>query len=336
MNMMKYCPECYKELPPNSSSCPFCGYRPKAETAEVEELGAPKVISTPKTDSYIPPEQTTLSLLLLLICFWSINIAAAAVPIFIGMGTIRNIIITAVASQVITRLVVGLWALEEQALKRNATTNKKVASLLLAMIPIGGLFSFLHAARTAIRRDRLSNLTTASVFSVLLMSTLLYATKDDITYVLTGEEPPGEVAVVADPASQATLEPTITPIPPTPTLRAYSTGCRNPSSVTDDELGDRITVCGRVTNFGDNECEACPNGFYSYIKLDGDFSIVSYDYHFSFAFLDDCLLITDTVETLGEGAVFQYGDGEECTTNENDELVCEESAYFEEYNACKN
>jgi hypothetical protein len=334
MNMMKYCPECYKELPPNSSTCPFCGYRPKPETTEVEDLEAPKVIKTPRTDSYIPPEQTILSLLLLLICFWSINIAAAAVPIFLGTGTIRNIIIAAVASQVITRLLIGFWALEEQSLKRNSTTSKKVTSLLLAMIPIGGLFSFLQAARTTIRKDKLSNLTTASVFSVLLMATLLYATRDDINYVLTGEEPPQEAAaLVTEGEIQSTEEPT--EIPPTPTLRSYSTGCRNPSSVTDEELGDTITVCGKVTNFGDNECEACPNGFFSYIKLDGVFSIVSYDYHFSFAFLDDCLQITDTVETLGEGAVFQYGDGEECTVNENDELVCEESDYFEEYNACR-
>ena len=35
MNMMKYCPECYKELPPNSAVCPYCGY----EFTDSWELG---------------------------------------------------------------------------------------------------------------------------------------------------------------------------------------------------------------------------------------------------------------------------------------------------------
>jgi len=331
--MMKYCPECYKELPPDSASCPFCGYR--TGNGDSEEKGAPKILKTPQVDSYIPPEQTVLSMLLLLIFFWSINIAITALPVFLNEGTTKNLIIAAIVSQVLTRVMIGLWAVEEQALKRDSTPNKKVGSFLLSFVPIGGIYSFLHASRTIIRRDRLSNMTISSVFAVLLMSVMLFASKDGINLILTGEKPPVEEAATAPDPTMTVVIVEDTAIPPTPTLRVYQGGCRNPNSVTPDEEGDIITVCGVVTNFGEFDCESCPDGFYSFIKLDGDFQIVSYNYHFSFAFLDDCIAIKDEVEILGEGAVFQYNNGEECTLNEEGELICEESNYFQEYDSCR-
>jgi len=97
------------------------------------------------------------------------------------------------------------WAIQEQALKRDSTPNKKVGAFLLSFVPIGGIYSFLHASRTIIRKDRLSNLTISSVFAVLLMSVMLFSSKDGINYILTGEEPPEEeaaVAVIPDPSLQ--------------------------------------------------------------------------------------------------------------------------------------
>jgi hypothetical protein len=333
MNMMKYCPECYKELPPNSASCPFCGYRSAPEEQPQANGTTPQKIRTPLVDSYIPPEQTMLSLLLLMIFFWGINIAITAIPIFLDAGTIRNILIAGISSQVVTRVIIGLWAVEEQSLKRDSTTNKQVAYFLLAFIPLGGIYAFLHAARTTVRKDRLSNMTISAIFSVLLMSVILFASQDGITTLITGQ-PPESVEDRPDP-TQTVIVVENTEIPPTPTLRVYQGGCRNPSSVTPDEEGEEITVCGTVTNFGDNKCENCPNGFFSYIKLDGDFQIVSYNYHFSFAFLDDCIAVKDKVEIYGDEAVFQYNDGEECTTNEDGELVCDEGTYFQDYTRCR-
>ncbi len=332
MNMMKYCPECYKELPPNSTSCPFCGYR--TGNGDSEDQEAPTLIKTPKTNSYIPPEQTILSLLLLLIFFWGINLAITTLPIFLNAGTTRNIIIAAILSQVLTRIMIGLWAVQEQVLKRDSTTNKKVGAFLLSFIPIGGIYSFLHASRTIIRKDRMSNLTIATVFAVVLMSVMLFASKEGINFLLTGEKTP-KIEVVAPEPTQTAIIIEDTAIPPTPTVRVYQGGCRNPNSISTDEEGEKITVCGTVTNFGEFECELCPDGFYSFIKLDGGFQIISYNYHFSFAFLDDCIAVKDDVELLGDAAVFQYNDGEECTLNDEDELICEESAYFQEYDACR-
>jgi hypothetical protein len=331
MNMMKYCPECYKELPPDSTSCPFCGYR--TGNGDTGKSDAPKIIKTHQSDSYIPPEQTALALLLVMIFFWCINIAITALPIFLDAGTVKNIIIAAVISQVLTRVIIGLWALKEQALKRDSTPNKKAGAFLLSFVPIGGIYSFIHASRTIIRKDLLSNLTIASVSAALLMSVVLFSSKEGINNLLTGEEPVAVVQTDETPRSTVVVEDTA--IPPTATLRSYQGGCRNPHSVTSTEEGDIISVCGTITNFGDIACDSCPNGFYSYIKLDSKFQVVSYNYHFSFAFLHDCILIKDKVELLGENAVFQYNNREECVLNENDELICEKSAYFQEYDACQ-
>ncbi len=333
MNMMKYCPECYKELPPNSASCPFCGY--KTGNGSSEELDAPKILKTPKTDSYIPPEQTVLSLLLLLIFFWGMNIAITALPVFLDVGTVKNIIIAAIVSQVLTRVMIGFWAVQEQTLKKDSTPNKKAGAFLLSFVPIGGVYSFLHASRTIIRKDYLSNLTISSIFAVILMSVMLFASKDGINYILTGEKPTEEEAVVLPDPSLAAIIIEDTAIPPTATLRAYQGGCRNPKSITADEEGDQIIVCGEVTNFGDIECESCPQKFYSYIKLDSEFQIVSYDYHFSFAFLHDCIMVTDEVEILGEDPVFLYSKKDECFNNAEGVLICGPGTYFKESDTCQ-
>lgn len=121
MNMMKYCPECYKEIPPESPSCPFCGYK----TGNGDEDETPQILETPKTDSYIPPEQTVLSLLLLLIFFWGINIALTVLPIFLNFGTTKNILIAAIVSQVSSRALVGIWAFAEVSLKKGSIYKQK-------------------------------------------------------------------------------------------------------------------------------------------------------------------------------------------------------------------
>jgi hypothetical protein len=285
-----------------------------------------------------------LSFLLLALVFWGINIAAAVFPIFIGSGSLRNILIAGITSQVITRALIGIWAVEEQSLKKDATTSKKVSAFILAIIPIAAIPSFLQAARTAIRKDRISNLTIASISAVIIMSILLFGTREGLTDLTTwGSSTPDPNATV-DPAVAAlyenvTIEPT--ELPPTATPRVYRGGCRNPSSIAQDEVGDVVEVCGKVTNYGDIDCEACPLGFYSFIKLDSEFQIVSYDWRFSFAWLGDCMRVSDEVSLLGEEPVFVFDKGEgyagtECITDAQGELVCDGGFYFQDYFECEN
>jgi len=347
MNMMKYCPECYKEIPPESPSCPFCGYK----TGNGDEDEVPQILKTPKTDSYIPPEQTVLSLLLLLIFFWGINIALTVTPIFLGLGTTKNILIAAITSQILTRALVGFWAFTEVSLKKDQTTNKKIVSFLMTFIPIGAIFSFLQASKTMVRKESLSILTISSIAATIVMSIMLYVTADDITKFYASTSGIVEIYATTDPSAvlpDSTPDPNQpeqtadakTPIPSPTATRVYLGNCRSPASITADDEGEFRDVCGEVTNYGDIECEACPLGFYSYIRLDGAFQIISYDWHFSFAWLDKCLRVSDKVEMLGENPVFVFGKGKgysgaECYTDNRGELVCDGVVYFQEYNGCK-
>jgi hypothetical protein len=347
MNMMKYCPECYKEIPPESPSCPFCGYK----TGNGDEDETPQILETPKTDSYIPPEQTVLSLLLLLIFFWGINIALTVIPIFLNFGTTKNILIAAIVSQVSSRALVGIWAFAEISLKKDQSTNKKIGVFLLTFIPIVALFSFLQASKTMVRKETLSALTISSISAAIIMSIMLYATADDITAILSSTVGIAEIQTTSEPSA---VLPDSTPDPNQPeqsadistsassptATRVYLGNCRSPASITADDAGEFLDVCGEVTNYGDIECKACPLGFYSYIRLDGSFQIISYDWHFSFAWLDECLRVSDKVEMLGENPVFVFGKGKgysgaECYTDKRGELVCDGVVYFQKYSGCK-
>ena len=339
MNMMKYCPECYKELPPDSPSCPFCGY--KTDNDEDHDPGPPKILKTPKTDSYIPPEQTLLSMLLLVIFFWGINIALTVLPIFLNAGTTQNLLIACISSQVLTRAMIGLWAYEEQSLKKDQTLSKKLGSFLLSFIPLGDMISFQGAAKTMVRKERLTNLSIASIAAAIIMSIMLYATADGISE-LTAD--PDSVAVLRKnkpDSSQSGNSEGITSTSSTPqSARTYPSDCRDPSSVKASEEGKIIEVCGKVTNFGDIDCKSCPLGFYSFITLNRTFQIISYDWRFSFAWLGDCMRVSDEVEILGDDPVFQFGKGEgyagtECITDSRGELVCDGGIYFQDYFYCE-
>lgn len=339
MNMMKYCPECYKELPPDSPSCPFCGY--KTDNDEDQDPGPPKILKTPKTDSYIPPEQTVLSLLLLVIFFWGINIALTVLPIFFDAGSTRNLLIAGISSQVLTRAMIGLWAFEEQSLKKDQTLSKKLGTFLLSFIPLGDMIPFQGAAKTMIRKERLTNLFIASIAAAIIMSIMLYATADGISELTVN---PDSVAVLRKnkpDSSQGGSSKEKTSTSSTPqSARTYPSDCRGPSSVKTSEEGEIIEVCGKVTNFGDIECKSCPLGFYSFITINQTFQIISYDWRFSFAWLGDCMRVSDEVEILGDNPVFTFGKGEgyagtECITDSRGELVCDGGIYFQDYFNCE-
>jgi hypothetical protein len=336
MNMMKYCPECYKELPPNSAVCPYCGYR----TGNGDEQTPAGILQTHQIDSYIPPEQTVLGLLLLIIFFWGLNIAGAALPIFFDIGTKRNILIAALASQLLTRALIGFWAAEEISLKHDATLKNKLGAFLLALVPFGDIFSSLHAARTAIRKNRLPVLSTASIAAVAIMSLVLFKTSEQVTNLINGREI-AAVPATATPEIVETEATPVTPTPiPTPTLQAYFNGCRNPLAVTADEEGDYVEVCGEITNFGVIECENCPLGFYSFVKLEGGFQVVSYEWFFTHAFLRKCVSIKDNVELLGDKPAFVFSKaegcrGEECVTDFHNGLIDDGGVYFEPFDGCE-
>ena len=340
MNMMKYCPECYKELPPNSAVCPYCGYR----TGNGDEEAPAGILQTPRVDSYIPPEQTVLGLLLLMIFFWGINLTCTALPIFFDAGTKRNLLVAIITSQVATRALIGIWAVEEISLKSSSTLKDKLGAFFLALIPIGDIYSALHAARTAIRKERLSILSTASIAAVISMSLVLYKTSDQITTIISTRDlsamPGGTIALAETEIAETEVveEATATP-EPTPTTRKYINGCRNPLSIKIAEEGDYVEVCGKITNFGVKECKNCPLGFYSFVRLEGDFQIVSYDLRFTYVWLKKCVRVEDKVELLGgyPAFVLSLSEGcmdDQCTMDNDGGLMDDGGYYFQPFDGC--
>lgn len=131
--------------------------------------------------------------------------------------------------------------------------------------------------------------------------------------------------------------PTPTPKPP-PT--ATPEPCRKPAAVSPDDAGQLIEVCGEVTNWGNVPCPNCALGGYSFLKLDGEFLIISYDWVFNNNWIGYCIIVADTVEMLGAAPVFIFGSGEgyagsECYTKEDGTRSCSSGEYFLEWYGCE-
>ncbi len=349
MNVMKFCPECYKELPPNASICPFCGH----DTGNGDSEPAFKPPKQKKTGlpSSIPIEQTILSLLIIGLCFWGVSIAIVLLPVFINPGNEDQMLVVGIVSQVLLRIPIGYFALEEQSFYKDLSFEKKFGNFLLVFIPLGAIIPFLSAAKGAVRNNRLSEFSVGAVGAIALFAVLLYGTQDTLLGVEEPGDPASASAAVSNPASlEGTLDSSLAEdsgdeesqesvdsaaqfnpeIDPT---------CTDPSMITLDDEGRSLTVCGRVTNYGDLECESCPGGYISFIRINETFKVVSYDWQFTFAWLGDCLKVADDVEILGDEPVFVFGKGEgyagtECSIDLTDELVCEGGVYFQDYFGC--
>jgi hypothetical protein len=110
--------------------------------------------------------------------------------------------------------------------------------------------------------------------------------------------------------------------------------------VTADDVGELIEVCGKVTNFGTVACPECARGGYSFLKLDKEFLIVTYEWVFGEDWLEACLVAADTVEMLGAEPVFVFGLGEgyagsECSYDDSGQMTCDAGDYFLPYFMCE-
>ena len=93
---------------------------------------------------------------------------------------------------------------------------------------------------------------------------------------------------------------------PEPTLTPTSLPCKNPSEVADDDVGNSICVCGKVTSFAPLRCINCPHGYYTFIKLENQFRIISYEWSFLADWVGAGICVEDTVELFGEDPVFVF------------------------------
>ena len=145
----------------------------------------------------------------------------------------------------------------------------------------------------------------------------------------------GDTQLTAHFLQLATPTPTAIPSPtPEP--------CRKPSEVRIEDEGKILEVCGEVTNWGNVPCINCPRGGYSFIKLESEFLIISYDWVFNNDWIGLCIQVADSIEILGTAPIFIFGKGEgyansECTFDETDgSISCQTGEYFQTYFECKN
>jgi hypothetical protein len=290
-------------------------------------------------------------LLLIFLVFWGINITAVGLPFFIDAVSRRNLLIALISSQVVTRTMIGIWAVEEVSLKNRPTLQAKLGAFLLAFIPLGDIYPSLHAARTVIRKDRVSILSIASVATVMMMTLVLFRTSDQIRNLASGidlrdlsavvtllpEEVTngGGATVEEENPSNNSQDPATGP---TDTPKPYINGCRNSRSVTADEEGEYLELCGEITNFGVKDCDTCPLGYYSFLRLDGKFQIVSYEWRFTHAWLKKCVKVEDTLQLLGGIPAFVFNTGEgcigDCVHDFHGGLIDDGGAYFQPFDGC--
>jgi hypothetical protein len=222
------------------------------------------------------------------------------------------------ALQLIVRVLIGTWAVKDRSYGRTLSGWGKVGIFILAFIPIGSWFALWYASRTLVRARLFGAFVAVDVaitgIAVLVIGPLL-ATDVSQALATPTYSPPVQPAVVYVAPTPWVV--TATPLPVSvqqalPTaIQASAPLCMAPSEVTAVDKGRMLVVCGRITDVGKVDCPTCQYGSYSYVTLDRDFNIVSYDWIFPADWTGHCLKVSDTVETLAGRPVFveQAGEG---------------------------
>ena len=149
----------------------------------------------------------------------------------------------------------------------------------------------------------------------------------EVKVITTTPLPPIVIVVTATPvATTVSPEPSASPTPV----------CRKSASVTAEDAGQTLRVCGLILDVGETACSSCPNEKFSYLVLRGGMQIVSYDWIFlrSFPYEGICVQVEDKVELLAGRPVFVLGKadgyaGAACTTGTGGVPVCEEGSYLD-------
>lgn len=357
---MKYCPECDELIPLDAVYCQYCGINtqdPDDKTNRMSGSNQSDDGSTTRSKSippqHIPLTQVLVSLLLLLVTFWGLSLSLTVVPIFIDPAYTAYLLTVGISVQVVLRILIAFLAIDGRYAQGRGTLEGKIATAILSFIPIGALYSFLYAARSLSQRRQLPTLMSSSIGASALAAVLVISTYSPLSGI-AAEIGAESIPVIENNPTQrltaqsATATATISsPTTEEPTLEVSNpqvlspdeNGCISPADVSLDMEGETVEVCGEVTNYGELDCEWCPKGKVSYILLDKSFRIISYDWEFTFAWLGDCLKVSDKVEVFGGKPVLNFSRGEgysgsKCYTDTQGELVCNEGGYFQNDDSC--
>lgn len=352
---MKYCPVCDELIPLDAVYCQYCGVNTQnpEESSREDSADAEEHTSRSKNISPAAPapfSHVLVSLLLLLVTFWGLSLSITLLPAFIDPAYTYLIPTIGIATQLVLRIVIAILALQGRYHQKIGSIEGKIATFILAFIPLGALYSFLYAARWLSNRKFLPTLTSSAVGSAAVTAVLFISTYTPLTGLAAQIDtaapiPVNEPIERNTPVPQVTKTPTKIPTvivsnPQVTDSRTSTSPCNPPAFVTVEDEGKKIEVCGEVTNYGTLDCPSCPSGNVSYILLDRTFKVISYDWEFTFAWLGDCIRVSDTVEVFGAEPVFNFSRGEgysgtECFTDSQGELVCEGGGYFQTFDGCQ-
>jgi len=356
---MKYCPKCDSVIHEDAIFCQYCGHNtlqpPPEEKTETGEQEASQEHRGPRLMQAVTPVKTVFGLVFLILALWGLTISTAALLLYLKPEMPTAALLISLVPQMILRGFFAYWAVEDREISSTMGMGGKIALMIMAFVPLLSVLPFVYTSRGLIRKDRFDFVTVSAVVITVGTAVVAASTHESLSPVLEpltsgrpltnttpdlfqptqgGEQTPQETAEVSQ------LETPVQNTPYSDKGASIPSSCVNPSMVTVEDEGENMEVCGRVTNYGVIDCPTCPRGMYSFIKLEGTFQIVSYDWRFSFAWLDDCLRVADTVEILGEKPVFVFGKGEgyagtECITDARGELICEGGEYFQDFNGCR-
>lgn len=357
---MKYCPECDELIPLDAVYCQYCGINTQDPDDKTNRTGGTNQSeggSTPRSKSVSPQQipftQVLVTLLLLLVTFWGLSLSLTVVPIFINPDYTDYLLTVGISVQVILRALIAFLAIDGRYARGRGTIEGKIATAILSFIPVGALYSFLYAARSLSQRRQLPTLMSSSIGASALAAVLVISTYSPLAGVAAEIGTESIPVIENSPTQRQTAQSTratatiSSPTTDEPTLEVSNpqvsgfdeNDCIAPADVGLDMEGETVEVCGKVTNYGELDCEWCPKGKVSYILLDKTFRIISYDWEFTFAWLGDCLKVSDKVEEFGGKPVLNFSRGEgysgsKCYTDTQGELICNEGGYFQNYDNC--
>ena len=357
---MKYCPKCDELIPLDAVYCQYCG----VNTQNPEEDSRDQNQQTAETDTdsrrnktqlpaNIPFVQVMIGLFLLLLTFWSFSIALTILPIYIDSSLSEYALPIIITTQVVLRSGIALLAIDGRYFDSQGTIEGKVATILLTFIPIGALYSFLYAARSLCRRKYFPALSSSALGSAALSAVLITSTYTSLANMTQDFDfytlPVDEVPIIEKTPEADTNTPTEFHSTQASTQEAVlqstdttiaDPSCISPSDISLADEGETVSVCGKVTNYGDLDCDDCQYER-SFILLDKTFMIISLDWQFTYGWLDDCLIVTDTVENFQNEPVFIFTRSEGltdsfCYTDRYGELICEKGGYIKDFSGCED